>query len=1231
MKKFGASTVSRKALLGGTALVAVGMALAAVSVTGYAANVSTDSTWRGTGGGNLNNAAENSNITFTNGSSNVTVTITGTNNLPPAVNGTTTTEVGDITSNAINANNNNKALLTIQNNPTSNTALTVKIKSVNINDNMTVSARGGANSTNNGRKLTVNVTGTTEVKNLTIRNLTSNSASSGRISAVETTLNGNTTVNLTTNVTGGDSNSTVGTLNSGVEGATATLNLKGANNTFHGAVTVAGGANNAANKATLNLYGASTDFKNGVTLRDSSASGAGQALLNVKGNVDQTIKGDIVGEAGLITGNGTLTINNGSNTATFTGKIGGTISSANRLALVQVGAGSSTSTGANAVFEQEVNATKFEINASPGAVHNASATFKGDLTVTDTTNGLMLNDNATGTGSKPIAIFDGTGNQTVNAKITVVNDATGVVKIQNTAATVGRTVTFQKQIGIFTSSGSSELLGEMEIVSGATAEFAQNAYINTVKGGGTIKLSDGKSLLFKDSFGSAASPMTLSVGANNRANLFAAADKTAYTNITLGGANATLNLMSGTGTLGALSVTGNVTTNTDGEGILSITGVTGKTTKITGNIGADGKALEKLDLGGYTSNITGDVHAKTILFSQGTATTIVTFGGNVTAETSFKFDDPGHSAIFQGTRNQTVNGAITANSYGDGKIIVSNNKGTVTFNDKIGEGGTSGKILGSVFLNANTKTVFKDTVHTNDLSSRGMITFNKAGSSVGNNLLLQGGTKITLGNGIKNGQTVINLESQITDLKGKNIEVNMLSSLKNGQSIKFLKGNGVTNAKFNDNSFKIKNTALFSYTAKLDNTTKEYTITAKKNITAKVASTLGVKTSSAQALGSANTAVLNLGPVADSANKAVSIGDKIAFTALNKALNTGGAEAKKAAEQLNIQADMLDAGATAAVGTGTQVMSVASSRLAALRTGVQYAGTDRGGFQTGFAGGDEALSKATWLKPFGSWVKQDAKGDVAGYTADTGGIALGIDAEVTDGVRLGASFAYSKTNVTGKGAGRTRTNVRSYQWTVYADHTADDFYVEGMLGYAVNSSKSSRRLTFGGLNRAAKGDYDSTQYMAGVGGGMPMQVKTDVFVTPMAGLSYTRVSSDSYTETGAGNLNLKVKPDDVDVLIASLGARAHTHIKQGDGILVPSARAGLSYDFMADQATATGRYTGGGAAFKVKGMKAEKLAGNFGLGLAYDDGAWSVGANYDAEVKSGYTGHSASLEARVKF
>ena len=1220
MKNFSVSTISRKKLLGGTALVAVAATLAAVSVTGYAANVSTDSTWRGTGG-NLNNAAENNSINFTNSNSTVTVTITETSNLPAAVNGTRTTNVGDITSPALNSAGNNKAILKIENDNSSTNNLTVKIKSVNINDDMNVYAQDGAIN-NSGKKLTVNVNGATNITgDLKIENKAALTTSITRIPRVVTTLNGNTTVGGETLVRGGQSLAS--------DGASATLNIKGPNNTFNGAVTVRGGANNAANKATLNLYGASTDFKAGVQLKDQF--GGGQAHLNVKGNVDQTIKGDITGALAFTIGNeGTLTINNNGKIATFKGAIGTTASSSsssasfNRLALVQVGAGNGTSTGANAVFEKNVTSNKFEINASAGSTNNSSATFKGDLNVTDTTDGLKLNDDPN-TTSKAIAIFNGAGDQTVNAKITLPTASNGrtVIKIQNT----GGIVRFRKAIG-----SSTKFLGEMEIISGAKIDLADNAFIQTVKGGGTINFSDSKTLYFVNGFGSSGSALTVSVDANKTAKLHAFSDKTAYTNITLKGSGATLEL--GRLNHGAVSVTGNVTTLQDSQGILKIVGTSGTSntlTKITGNIGEDGKALKTLDLGSFRSEVTGNVYAKTIAFSTTAGTTRATFGGNVKAETSFKFSAPGHQATFNGTGPQTITGAITANTDGDGRILVSNTAGIVTFKSAIGEGGAQAKRLADVRLNATTQIVFDKALHTKRLNSLAKkITFNEAGSSVADNLILRPRSEITLGNGITNGKTVINLGRQTTSLKDANVKVNMPSSLKNGQSIRLLKGNGVTDAKFDDNSFKIKNTALFSYTAKLDATNKEYKITATKKSTSETASSLGVKTSSAKALSSANTAVVGFSPVADSANKAVSIGDKIAFTALNKALNAGGGEAKKAAEQLNIQADMLDAGATAAVGTGTQVMSVASSRLATLRTGVQYAGT-QGDFQSGFAGGDEALSKATWLKPFGSWVKQNAKGDVAGYDADTGGIALGIDAEVSDGMRLGTSFAYSTTKVTGKGEGKSKTDVKSYQWTVYADHTTDDFYVEGMLGYAVNSSKSSRRLTFGGLNRTAKGDYDSTQYMAGVGGGMPMQIKTDLFVTPMAGLSYTRVSSDSYTETGAGNLNLKVKPDDVDVLIASLGAKAHTHIKQGDGILVPSARAGLSYDFMADQATATGTYTGGGAAFKVKGMKAEKLAGNFGLGLAYDDGAWSVGANYDAEVKSGYTGHSASLEARVKF
>ena len=544
-------------------------------------------------------------------------------------------------------------------------------------------------------------------------------------------------------IAGSSSNAGGTSFSSGVTGATATLNLRGANNTFNGAVRVRGGNIDDANDATVNLYGALTDFKAGLSLTDQSAGTAGgQAHLNVKGAVDQTIKGDIKGArvapnpfnssilVGLTAGNGTLTIDNGGNTATFTGKIGATTNPANRLAMVRVGAGSGSSGGANAVFEQDVTSNKFEINASAGSTNNSSATFKGDLNVTDTTDGLKLNDDPD-TTSKAIAIFNGAGDQTVNAKITLPTASNGrtVIKIQNT----GGIVKFRKAIG-----SSTKFLGEMEIISGAKIDLADNAFIQTVKGGGTINFSDSKTLYFVNGFGSSGSALTVSVDANKTAKLHAFSDKTAYTNITLKGSGATLEL--GRLNHGAVSVTGNVTTLQDSQGILKIVGTSGTSntlTKITGNIGADGKALKTLDLGSFRSEVTGNVYAKTIAFSTTAGTTRATFGGNVKAETSFKFSAPGHQATFNGTGPQTITGAITANTDGDGRILVSNTAGIVTFKSAIGKGGTAAqaKRLADVRLDATTQIVFDKALHTKRLNSLAKkITFNEAGSSVADNL-----------------------------------------------------------------------------------------------------------------------------------------------------------------------------------------------------------------------------------------------------------------------------------------------------------------------------------------------------------------------------------------------------------------------------------------------------------------------------------------------------------------
>ena len=344
-------------------------------------------------------------------------------------------------------------------------------------------------------------------------------------------------------------------------------------------------------------------------------------------------------------------------------------------------------------------------------------------------------------------------------------------------------------------------------------------------------------------------------------------------------------------------------------------------------------------------------------------------------------------------------------------------------------------------------------------------------------------------------------------------------------------------------------------------------------------------------------------------------------------LTSGGTVAANAAEQVSVQADTVGADTAAAVAAGGQVLGAASTRLASLRSGAQYASAEG----TGFATGGQKLSKSGWFKPFVNLIRQGTRNNIKGYDADTYGAAWGIDGEVNKNMRLGASFAYSQTDVDGKGTGQSQTDVTSYQGMVYGDYTAKTYFVEGMIAYARNESDTSRILNFGGINRTILGNFDSNQYMAKVSAGVPNNIKGATFITPTAGLSWTHVTSDSYTETGGVGFNQIVNPENVDVVVGSVGVKIHTKTKFGNGFIVPELRGGLNYDFAGDEATASATFTGGGAAFNVTGAEVAQLSGNAGLGLTYVHGAFSLSAKYDAEIKEDFVSHSGTLEARLKF
>ena len=1005
----------------------------------------------------------------------------------------------------------------------------------------------------------------------------------------------------------------------------------------------------SATKITVESKGTTT-FSDDVTGNLEIAADGAVDIADGKmltGNVDNTTGTD---------GVGTLSVgNSGLGSMTL---VSGSIGATNSLKEVVV----ETSSG-NADIGGAVNAVTISVTGT-GAV-NFLENVTGDINL-EAGNNVSIADGKTLDGSVDNKTgLDNNGFLRIGA-----STVTGDVGASNSlnavfVSFVGGTAKFEGTVNA----------GTVNVNQSGTVSFAENVKGNVAFGDdGTVKLAAGK-VIDGDVNNTSATPSrgTLEIGAigadltvvsgtiGGTDALKAVTVDTSGGTATFGGAvNATTITVSGTGTAAfSDDVTGNVafaadntislaagkkfvgavdnTTGSDGAGTLNIDDTSGPLTVVSGAVGATNtlKAVTVNTAGGDATF--GDALNTEAYTSTGGNGTVVTTGakiGNLTADGFFTggsavldingtINITGGGGLIAGAGDMTLSGAtintplisllsgsdvtfdgtsaqmVTGIIDGSGALTVANTKG-VTFNSKIGDVAP----VDAVTVGATHKATFNQTVEAASIDLNGIIHVEDA-ITLSGDLNLANGAKIFVGNGITAGETVFTVNDVVST---GTTDIIAPASFTTGTIVL---ADSTLDASGDIANLSVMDTALATYSIVANGNDIELVAAAKT--AAQTTTELGISDDQTKGLTNATLAVAT--------------GDTDGQAALTTALVAGGATATNAAKQVAVQAEILSAASVAAIQTGARAIGLSSERLASLRNGKQYEGLAESGFSTGGSG----LSSAVWMQAFGNYIDQDSDGGVDGFNARTYGLAVGIDTEVSSNIRLGASFAYGNTDVDGDGAGNASIDTDSYQVTVYADYTAESFYIEGMLGYAHNNNDTSRVVNFGGLDRVAEGDYNSDQFMVSIGGGVPIQLRGTAYFTPMAKLAWTRVSSDSYTETGGGGFSQNINPDDVDAVIGSLGGKLHTKIKADGGFVVPSLTAGVSYDFADDNATATASYTGGGAAFNVTGTDVDQFAGNVGLGLAYEAASWSIGANYDAELKSNSVGHSGRIEARIKF
>jgi len=283
----------------------------------------------------------------------------------------------------------------------------------------------------------------------------------------------------------------------------------------------------------------------------------------------------------------------------------------------------------------------------------------------------------------------------------------------------------------------------------------------------------------------------------------------------------------------------------------------------------------------------------------------------------------------------------------------------------------------------------------------------------------------------------------------------------------------------------------------------------------------------------------------------------------------------------------------------------------------------------GASSGDTALGdKQVWVKPFGSWANQDNRNGTTGYDAKTYGLVVGADTVLAETSRIGAAFAYSRSNIDSNSSVALQdADVDSYQAILYGSHALSaQTEANFQLDVGIHNNEGRRHVG----TSVARSDYDSTSAHAGVGLAHTMSLSAQTSFTPSVRADYSWVEVDGYSERGAGALNLNVGKVTADELILSVDGKV-THALSAQTKV--TANLGLGYDAINDQASITASFAGAPtASFVTKGIDPSPWLIRGGLGLVYQaSDRTQITARYDVEGREDFSNQTASVKARWAF
>jgi outer membrane autotransporter protein len=246
-------------------------------------------------------------------------------------------------------------------------------------------------------------------------------------------------------------------------------------------------------------------------------------------------------------------------------------------------------------------------------------------------------------------------------------------------------------------------------------------------------------------------------------------------------------------------------------------------------------------------------------------------------------------------------------------------------------------------------------------------------------------------------------------------------------------------------------------------------------------------------------------------------------------------------------------------------------------------------------------------------------------------MVLGWDTSYFEGVTTGWAFSYGSGSVDSNAPGAASNDVKSYTFNLYGSQMlGNGAFISGLVGAGYDQYDTKRTILGVGSATGSTTGYHAT---ARLEAGVDVPMWDIVTLTPLIGTQYTYASMDKYTEEGAGNAGLMVKPGTMGTLDMTAGLELKTYIPLSDfSYLRPSLRLAYTRRTGDDAFSTTSQFIAGGQTFASNGFGDSKNFITVGgaLGLINSQGT-DLSLSYDAELRDAMFGYSAQMKAKFMF